>query len=274
MDLPDCLLKHHRDEMKNEILYGIHPVEEALRAGRRRFDEIFLVSQRPSKRLQAIEDSAALKNIPLQRVSDARLSRLSEEAPHQGVAARVGRFPLVNLASLISGEQIAAGGRLLVLLDSIVDPHNLGAIIRTALGVGVEAVIIPKNRAAGPTPTVSKASAGALEHIRLIEVTNLAEAIKTLKSSGWWVYGMVHSAGDSVFSKDLTGMVAIVIGGEERGIRPLVKQNCDFLLTIPQQGQVTSLNASVAAAVVMFEVYRQCHDTHTPRRAANRCERG
>jgi 23S rRNA (guanosine2251-2'-O)-methyltransferase len=260
--------------MKNEILYGIHPVEEALRAGRRKFDEIFLSHNRAPKRLQAIEYSAAQKSIPVQRISDARLNQLSEEASHQGVAARVGRFPLLSLGSLIPGEENAAAGRLLVLLDSIVDPHNLGAIIRTALCVGVEAVIIPKNRAAGPTPAVSKASAGALEHIRLIEVTNLAEAIKTLKSSGWWVYGMVHRGGYSVFSKDLTGMVAIVIGGEERGIRPLVKQNCDFLMTIPQQGLVTSLNASVAAAVVMFEVYRQCHDTHTPRLAVNRRERG
>jgi 23S rRNA (guanosine2251-2'-O)-methyltransferase len=243
--------------MKDDILYGIHPVEEALKAGRRKLHEVFLATDRASKRLQAIQYSAAAKNIVVQRTTFARLNRLTEGAQHQGVAARVGPFPATPLSRLLEQNRTAKGSRLVVLLDGILDPHNLGAIVRTALGVGAEAVVIPKNRAAGPTPAVSKASAGALEHVRLVEVTNMTEAIKTLKSSGWWVYGMVQAEEGSVFGLDLTALVALVIGGEESGIRPLVKQHCDFLLTIPQQGPVTSLNASVAAAVAMYEVYRQ-----------------
>jgi len=260
--------------MKDEFLYGIHPVEEALRAGRRKFNGIFLSRKSASRKLHAIASSAASKNISVEWVPDSQLNRLAEESQHQGVTARVGRIPSMKLSSLVSTNRRASGGRLLVLLDSIVDPHNLGAIIRTALGVGAEAVIIPQNRAAGPTPAVSKASAGALEHIHLVEVTNLVAGIKALKSGGWWVYGMDQGTGHSVYDTDLTGMVAMVIGGEERGMRPLVKQNCDFLLTIPQQGPVTSLNASVAAAVTMYEVYRQCRESGIPCSTSGRRDRG
>ena len=274
MHLPDCRPIHRKDAMKDEILYGIHPVEEALRAGRRKFSGIYLSRKSTSRRLQAIESSAASMNISVQWVPDIQLNRWAEERQHQGVVAQVGRIPLMHLTSLIAAHRTASAGRLLVLLDSIVDPHNLGAIIRTALGVGAEAVVIPKNRAAGPTPAVSKASAGALEHIQLIEVTNLVTGIKALKSNGWWVYGMDQNRGHSVYDTDLTGMVAMVIGGEECGIRPLVKQNCDYLLTIPQQGPVVSLNASVAAAVTMYEIYRQCRDTGIPRTATGRRDRG
>lgn len=245
--------------MIEEILYAIHPVEEALKANRRRFIEIYLSKSRVSRRLKPIEGCASSKNIPIKRVSDAQLNRMSREAQHQGVIARVGRFPLEKFDSLTAADRTVKNGRLLILIDSIVDPHNLGAIIRTALGVDAEAVVITKNRSAGPTPAVSKASSGALEHIHLVEVTNLSTVIKVLKSSGWWIYGMVQNAGQSIYSTDLTGNVAMVIGGEERGIRPLVKENCDLLLTIPQLGPVTSLNASVAAAVAMYEVFRQRH---------------
>ena len=248
--------------MKHEILYSIHPVIEALKANRRKITEIFLSRRRISKRLKAIEDCASSKKIPVRRVSDAELNKMSPEDHHQGVTARVDRFPLTKFGSFTAPVQTAKNGRLLILLDGIVDPHNLGTIIRTALGVNAIAVIIPKNRAVGPTPAVSKASSGALEHIHLVEATNISAALKTIKSNGWWVYGMVQQDGQSLYDTDLTGNVAMVIGGEERGLRTLVKQNCDFLLTIPQQGPVTSLNASVAAAVAMYEVFRQQHGSN------------
>ena len=143
------------------------------------------------------------------------------------------------------------------MLDNIQDPQNLGAIIRTALCVGVDGIILPKDRSAQPTPSVSKASAGALEHINLARVTNLVQTIKHCKKSGLWVIGLQKDAGQSIYTGDLTGSIAIVLGGEQKGMRPLVKNNCDFLFSIPQQGPVDSLNASAAAAVAMYESFRQ-----------------
>ena len=243
--------------MKTELLYGIHPVEEALAAGRRIFREVFVVADSPSKRLSIMASVAESKNIPVRRVTTTQLNRIAGDIAHQGTAARVGPYPLVDLTAVLAQASGSDPSRFLVLLDTIVDPQNLGAIIRTALGVGVMAVVIPRDRAAGPTPAVSKASAGALEHVRLVQVTNLSATIRTLQRHGWWVYGMDRSAELSVFEVDLTGSVAMVIGGEEKGIRPLVRQICDLLLSIPQRGPVGSLNASVAAAVALYEAYRQ-----------------
>ena len=145
----------------------------------------------------------------------------------------------------------------LLLLDNIMDPNNLGALIRTALCVGVNGVIIPKDRSAQPTPTVSKVSAGALEHISLSRVTNMANTIKMLKENGLWIAGMDKISTESIFTCDMKAFSAIVIGGEEKGIRPLVKKQCDMLLSIPQTGPLDSLNASAAGAVVMYEAFRQ-----------------
>jgi 23S rRNA (guanosine2251-2'-O)-methyltransferase len=243
--------------MKTELLYGIHPVEEALSAGRRIFHEVFVVADSPSKRLSIMASIAASKDIPVRRVTLTQLNRIAGDVAHQGTAARVGPYPMVDLTAVLAQTSASAPSRFLVLLDTVVDPQNLGAIIRTALGVGVEGVVIARDRAAGPTPAVSKASAGALEHVNLVQVTNLSAAIRNLQRHGWWVYGMDRSAGLSVFEVELTGSVAMVIGGEEKGIRPLVKQSCDLLLSIPQRGPVGSLNASVAAAVALYEAYRQ-----------------
>jgi 23S rRNA (guanosine2251-2'-O)-methyltransferase len=171
--------------------------------------------------------------------------------------AKVGPYPLVKIAALAGCSQSPHTHCFLLLLDSVVDPHNLGALIRTASGVGTDGVVITRHRSASPTPAVSNTSAGALEHVRLAVVTNMAETIKALKSNGIWVIGMDRRADRSVFDSDLSGSIAIVIGGEEKGIRPLVRKRCDMLLSIPQSGTIDSLNASVAGAVVMYEVYRQ-----------------
>jgi 23S rRNA (guanosine2251-2'-O)-methyltransferase len=243
--------------MKTELLSGIHPVAEALAAGRRIFCEVFVAAGSASKRLSIIASVATSKNIPVRRVTTTQLNRIVGDIAHQGTAARVAPYPLVDLTTLLAQESASEPSRFLVLLDTIVDPQNLGAIIRTALGVGVEGVVIPRDRAAGPTPAVSRASAGALEHVRLVQVTNLSATIRTLRGHGWWVYGMDRNAELSVFEVDLTGPLAMVIGGEEKGIRPLVKQSCDLLLSIPQRGPVASLNASVATAVALYEAYRQ-----------------
>lgn len=245
--------------MRNtEAIYGIHPVVEALRAGRRKFHRIFLSSgEVPSRRLERLRKLAQSRNIPVEKTRVSTLERLAQSEYHQGVAARVSPFPLNSLTEILDSDQASAAGRFLVILDNLTDPQNLGAIIRSALAVDVDAILLPKDRSAGPTPVVSKTSAGALEHTRMARVTNLAAAMRQLRENGCWLYGLEPVAEQSIYAADLNGSVVLVIGGEQRGIRPLVKKNCDLLLSIPQSGRVESLNASVAAAIAMYEVYRQ-----------------
>ncbi len=245
--------------MKAEILYGFHPVYEALRAGRRTFHEIYISKQTPSKRIKQITSAAARKHLQIKEVSAARLQTLAGSVSPQGVAAKVTAYPLVDVADLFEATESGNHSPLLLLLDHIVDPHNLGAIIRTAVCAGIDAVVIPKDRSAHPSPAVSKVSAGALEYMRVAQVNNIVRFVKILKDQDFWVVGLDQNAGQSVYDADLTGAVGLVIGGEEKGIRSLVKQNCDFLVSIPQTAKVGSLNASVAGAIVMYESYRQRH---------------
>ena len=241
---------------KIEILYGIHPVREALRALRREFIEVYLSKETDSERLDKIAGNADRLNIPVKWIDSEKLKAVTGTDMHQGVGAKVGPYPYAELFSVLeSGNE--SKKPFLMLLDHLIDPQNLGAIIRTALCIGVNAVIIPKDRSAGPTPAVSRVSAGALEHIRLCRVTNMVNTIKMLKESGIWVLGLDRSAKSSIYSIDLTDGVGIVIGGEDRGIRQLVKQHCDDLISIPQTSVFNSLNASVAGAVVMYEAFRQ-----------------
>ena len=243
--------------MKAEILYGFHPVYEALRAGRRTFHEIYISKQTPTKRIKEITSAAARKHLQIKEVSAARLQTLAGAVSPQGVAAKVTAYPLVEVADLFEATESGNHAPLLLLLDHIVDPHNLGAIIRTAVCAGIDAVVIPKDRSAHPSPAVSKVSAGALEYMRVTQVNNIVRFVKILKDQDFWIVGLDQNAGQSVYDADLTGAVGLVIGGEEKGIRSLVKQNCDFLVSIPQTARVGSLNASVAGAIVMYESYRQ-----------------
>jgi 23S rRNA (guanosine2251-2'-O)-methyltransferase len=242
--------------MKTEILYGIHPVSEALKAGRRKFFEVYLAQHKDSKRAEKTATIAESLNIPLKKVKAFELSSITGNDRHQGIGARVSPYPLAEPTDIYDNIK-ADKNPFLLLLDSIIDPHNLGALIRTALCAGVEGIIIPKDRSASPTPAVSSASAGALEHVRLALVTNMVTSIKELKKKGVWVAGMDKSAQKSIFSFDFSCALAIVIGGEEKGIRSLVKKHCDFLISIPQKGKINSLNASAAGAVVMYEAFRQ-----------------
>lgn len=241
-----------------EVIYGFHPVFEALRAGRRTFYRVFFSpTAASSRRLEKLRQTAASRSISIENTSAAMLERLAQTAHHQGVVAKVSPFPLTALAEVLTSAPAGADGRFLIVVDNLTDTRNLGAIIRSALAVDVDAILLPKDRSAGPTPAVSKTSAGALEHACLARVTNLVATMRQLREHGCWLYGLESSAERSVYETDLTGAVALIIGGEEKGIRSLVKKNCDLLLSIPQSGRVESLNASVAAAIVMYEVYRQ-----------------
>jgi 23S rRNA (guanosine2251-2'-O)-methyltransferase len=243
--------------VKAEILYGFHPVYEALRADRRTFQEIYISKQTHAKRIERIRSAADRKNILLKEASPAKLQSIGGSVSHQGVIARVTAYPLADKADLLKRGSSSARSPFVLLLDQIVDPHNLGAIIRTALCAGIDGVIIPKDRSAYPTPAVSRISAGALEHMRVAQVNNMVRFIKTLKDQDVWIVGLDQDAGQPIYAADLTGAVGLVVGGEEKGIRPLVKRNCDFLISIPQSGPVGSLNASVAGAIAMYESYRQ-----------------
>ena len=195
--------------------------------------------------------------VALRRTSEGTAPYLFREGDDLSQLVLDPRYPLASVRDILAAAEHGSRPHFLLLLDNILDPQNLGAIVRTALCVGVDGVIMPKDRSAAITPAVSKASAGALEHILLSRVTNLVQAIKLCKEHGVWVVGLDKTAERTLYDGEMTGPIAIVLGGELKGLRPLVKKNCDFLVSIPQHGAVDSLNASVAAAVTMYEALRQ-----------------
>ena len=242
--------------MSKEILYGINPVYEALKAGRREVFKILIAKGKISKRLEQIAALAGSLKISVEKFSAVALKMISGTDHHQGVCAETGPYPFADLSEILIGCQGGKSKPFLLLLDNIVDPHNLGALVRTAVCTEMSGVIVPKDRSVSPTPTVSKSSAGALEHVRLSRVTNMVNTIKILKNNGLWIAGIDRYADESIFTCNMKAFNAVVVGGEGKGIRPLVKKHCDKLLFIPQTGLIDSLNASVAGAVVMYEVYR------------------
>jgi 23S rRNA (guanosine2251-2'-O)-methyltransferase len=229
-----------------EIIYGVRPVVEALRDGRR---EVFEVLDATGN--AEVAQAAKAAGVSLKKVSQARVGELARGGVHQGMAARVGQYPYVELEDLL-----AAPDPLVVVLDGVTDPHNLGAVLRVAEGAGASGVVIPKDRAAGVTAAAVKASAGASEHVRVARVTNLRRAIDRMKEAGLWVYA-AEVGGTPYTELDLTGPVGLVLGSEGRGVRRLVREGCDGAVSIPMRGAVGSLNVSVAAAVLLYEARRQ-----------------
>lgn len=245
--------------MKKEIIYGIHPVLEALKAGRRKLFEILIVKEKSLSSLNKIYVFAKRAKINIKKVEKKHLDLIANTDQHQGVCAATSSYPFIHFSDITKPSNSSDTSLFLLLLDNIQDPHNLGAIIRTALCSGVDGIIIPKNRAAPPTSAVSKASAGALEHMRIARVVNIARTAQDLKKMGLWIFGLDMGGDLSVFSADFSDRTAIIIGGEQRGIRPVVKKQCDFLISIPQKGEINSLNASVAGGIIMYERFRQQH---------------
>jgi len=239
-----------------ELLAGKHPVLEALRSGRP-LNKIWVASQAQRQTVQPILEAARERGVVVQVTDRRALDRLAPGVPHQGIVAQTAAAPYTELEELL--ERAARSGRppLLVLLDEVEDPHNLGSVLRTAECAGAGGVIVPKRRSAGLTAAVAKASAGAVEYIPVARVTNLAQTIGLLQSRGFWVAGADASAPQDVFDADLTGPLAIVIGSEGKGLSRLVREKCDFLVSVPMFGRIGSLNASVAAAVILYEAVRQ-----------------
>jgi 23S rRNA (guanosine2251-2'-O)-methyltransferase len=234
-------------------LTGFHAVEEALTAGRA-LDRIVIASGRHGERLEAIVRLAKSHGVPVRFEDRQQVDRLAGTREHQGIAALAAAKPAIDLEDLL-GEKSAEG--LLVLLDGIEDPHNLGAIVRTSLAAGASGVVIPERRAAGLTDTVERVSAGALAHLPVARVKNLVRAMEEIKEAGYWLVGLDERAEKSYTEVDYKGSVGIVLGREGEGLHELTRKRCDFLVSIPTTGPVRSLNASVAAGVVLFEAVRQ-----------------
>ncbi|WP_035256084.1 23S rRNA (guanosine(2251)-2'-O)-methyltransferase RlmB [Desulfatirhabdium butyrativorans] len=242
--------------MRSEILYGIHPVQEALRAGRRRIDRIYVGTEKPSERIRSVLNLAGEKSVAISEVKPGFLRELCATGTHQGLVASVGPYPMIEFEDLLDGLRSAQHSRFFLVLDGITDPQNLGALLRTALCAGVDGVLLPKDRSVHPTPTVCKASAGAMEHLRIARVTNVASCLRMLQKRQVWIAGLEPNASTLMYDIDWTLPIAIVIGAEGKGIRPLVQAQCDWMVAIPQASGFNSLNASVAGALVMYEVLR------------------
>ena len=243
-------------ELKNDIIEGRNAVIEALRAGRA-IDKIFIAKGDVDKTLGHIASKARDKGIVVVEADRRKLDFMSQTHAHQGVVALAAVREYCEIADILAIAAERNEAPFVIVCDEISDPHNLGAIIRSAECVGAHGVIIPKRRSAGLTAIVDKASAGAAEHMAIARVPNISAAIKELKDNGLWVYGTAADGRNGLWSTDLTGAIALVIGSEGEGMSRLVKESCDFILSLPMKGQVSSLNASAAAAVTMYEVLRQ-----------------
>ncbi len=238
------------------IIYGIHPVEEALKSNLP-IQKIFLGTQKPSSTLQTILEMAHKKGIPVEFTLRESLERMSEGGVHQNIVAMVQEFSYAGLEEILSRCKKRGAKALLLILDGVQDPQNFGSIIRTSLGLGVDGILIPKDRAVGITSVVVKASAGAIAHLPIGRVVNIANTIGHLKKEGFWIYGASGEAKDRLYDLDLNLDLAVVLGGEGKGIRPLVKQRCDRLFSIPMKGPISSFNVSVSAGIILYEVMRQ-----------------
>ena len=241
---------------RSETIYGLHAVRVLLERHAERVLNVRLAQQREDPRVREIEALARQAERPVQRVDMHSLRQELGDVAHQGVAAEITALPPWSEDALLEALQ-SAPTPLLVALDGVQDPHNLGACLRTADACGAIAVIVPRDRAAQLTPAVRKVAAGAAETTPVVAVTNLVRTLKLLKEAGLWIVGADAAAGKPARQVDLRGPVVLVLGAEGSGLRHLTRQNCDFLVSLPQRGAVESLNVSVAAAMLLYEALRQ-----------------
>jgi len=241
-----------------DYLYGVNPVREALEGQGRKPLELVLARGERSARLEELVALAEKQRLQVSLRDRRDLERLAGNSQHQGVLLRLEPFKYADLDELLAAWRASGRPAFLLLLDGITDPHNLGAILRSAEVAGCHGVILTKDRACQVTPVVEKTAAGALAYLPLCQVTNLSRTLEELKKAGIWCYGLAGDEGaQDLYQSDLSGNLALVVGSEGKGLRPNIRNHCDGLLAIPMRGRVNSLNASVAAAVALFEVVRQ-----------------
>lgn len=244
------------NEIRNEIIEGRNAVIEALRAGRA-IDKIFIAKGEVDKTLGHIASNAREKGVVVVEADRRKLDFMSRTHAHQGVIALVAVREYCSVDDILQIAEERGEAPFVIICDEISDPHNLGAIIRTAECSGAHGVIIPKRRSAGLTTIVDKSSAGAAEHMAIARVPNIPAVIKELKDKGLWVYGTAADGQSDIWHTDFTGAAALVIGSEGDGMGRLVRESCDFIVSLPMKGQIGSLNASAAASILMYEVLRQ-----------------
>lgn len=237
-------------------IFGVNPIVEALDAGRE-IDKLYIQDGARHSRISRITAMAKERGIRYQFVAKKKLDELTGGANHQGVLAFAAAHEYVDVDDILSYAKERGEQPFIVIAEGLTDPHNLGSIIRTANAAGVHGVIIPKNRSVGLTDTVSKVSAGAVEHTMVARVSNISATIERLKKEGLWVAGTALEGSMLHYKSDLKGALAIVIGSEGEGISRLVREKCDFLVKIPMLGKIESLNASVAAGILIYEAVRQ-----------------
>jgi 23S rRNA (guanosine2251-2'-O)-methyltransferase len=239
-----------------DILYGVHSVEEALKAGRRRFDHVLVARERQDVRLERLVAACRQAGIRVRQESREHLTQLAGTAAHQGIVAAVRAAESLSIEDLFQPQQ-PGQPRLVLALDGVEDPQNLGALLRVADGAGVDGVVLTERRSAPLSPVAVKASAGASEHLRIARVVNLVRALEELKEQNLWIIGL-DERGESDYDQfDFTGDCVLVLGREGAGLHDLVKRTCDHILSIPMAGGVSSLNVSAAGAVVLYEASRQ-----------------
>jgi 23S rRNA (guanosine2251-2'-O)-methyltransferase len=241
-----------------EVLYGVHPVEEAVKAGRRRFDQVLVARERHDERVERLVELCRAAGVRVRQESREQLTLMAQTPAHQGVVAMVHPQEFLAIEDLFeAGAAKAGAARLVLALDGVEDPQNLGALLRVADGAGVDGVVLTERRSAPLSPVAVKASAGATEHLRIARVVNLVRALEELKRQNLWIIGLDEKGTSDYDRFDLTGNCVIVLGREGAGLHELVKKTCDHLLRIPMAGGVSSLNVSAAGAVVLYEASRQ-----------------
>jgi 23S rRNA (guanosine2251-2'-O)-methyltransferase len=236
-------------------IYGMNSVTETLKARGRAVEWVGMAKERHDLRLQRLIEDCRRLSVPVRFLQRTELDRMAGNAAHQGVVAVTSAKQYSDLADVIAAKR--GDHSLIVVLDGVEDPHNLGAILRTADAAGANGIVIPERRAAAVTGTVTKASAGASEHLPIAKVTNISRSIEELKENNIWIVGLDERATQTYDALDYKMDCALVLGGEGKGLHDLVKRKCDFLVSIPMLGNVPSLNVSVAAAVVLYEIVRQ-----------------
>lgn len=245
-----------KEQPNSNYLGGVNPVIEALTAHSRPLEAIYIQTGRTGPQVEKIKSLARRRSVKVSVRPKEFLDRLLPATNHQGVAALAAVYTYAAFEDIVSLGRDAESA-LVLMLDQVQDPMNLGSLMRTAETAGALGLVAPKDRACPVSPAVLRASAGAAEYVRLAQVVNLVRAMEELKEAGFWVIGLEAGQGQSLYAVNLKGKIALVVGGEGKGIRPLVAKGCDLVASIPMKGRVNSLNASVAAAVAVYEYLRQ-----------------
>lgn len=241
----------------NDLVYGLHSVLAVLNSDRN-LNRIWITAKlKHDHRFHSLITDAKANGAVIDEVDLLRLNQITNGANHQGVAVQVAPYSYLELDDLISKAKASSDSPVIIIADGITDPHNLGAIIRTAEALGMQGLVIPQRRAVGITSTVRKVAAGALENFNVARVVNLSRALEDLKEAGFWIYGTASEANKSLPSVKFDGAIGLVVGAEGEGLSMLTQRNCDFLVSIPLKGKTPSLNASVATAIALYEIHRQ-----------------